>query len=222
MRHLSSALLFLSLLLPAFGQVNSGNTLHGRVNDEIYTAPGGIYRVHIPVLPELGGTVTDTQNVVVFQDNFNVHVSIGSFPQDATQRWELSTRGLKDYLPFFFGNVVMPNFAQSFPGTRIESATFDPKLLGGALYVYTLLPNGSMFSKELGGFRDDTKPLVAKRGNLVFIQHNIVYVVSVELAERVLEGASYKKTTAQEDAILHDRLDQIASTMTFAAPAETK
>jgi hypothetical protein len=217
-----SALLFLSLLLPAFGQDQSSTGLHGRVDGETYTAPGGIYHIHIPVLAELGGTITDTQNVVVFQDDYNVHVSIGAFPQDATQRWELSTRGLKDYLPYFFGNVVMPDFAQTFPGTKIESATFNPNQLGGSLVAYTLLPNGSMFLKQLGGFRDETKPVIAKRGNLVFIRYNIVYVVSVELAERVTEGALFKKTTAQEDAILLDRLDQIVSSMTFTPPAAAK
>jgi hypothetical protein len=74
--------------------------------------------VTIPVLAELGGSVTDTPNVVTFQDEFNTHVSIAAFPQDATQRWELSTRGLKDYLVYFFSNFVLPDFKQAFEGRR--------------------------------------------------------------------------------------------------------
>ncbi|MCF7761743.1 MAG: hypothetical protein K9M98_14685, partial [Cephaloticoccus sp.] len=53
------------------------------------------------------------------------------------------------------------------------------------------------------------------RGNLVFIQHHVVYVVSVELTERTLEGSMYKLTTAQEDEILRSRLDSIVSGMQF-------
>src|SRR5690606_30768692 len=73
--------------------------LVGYIDDVTYVAPGGIYRVKIPVIPELGGTVSDTNNVAVFRDDYTVHVSIGAFPLDATQRWELATRGPKAYLP---------------------------------------------------------------------------------------------------------------------------
>ena len=70
--------------------------LVGRVDGRTYFSPTGAFKVAIPVLPELGGTITDTENVVTFQDDFNTHISIASFPQDATQRWEMSTRGLKE------------------------------------------------------------------------------------------------------------------------------
>lgn len=221
MRRFHSILCCLSLMFLAQSGLAQSATLHGRVEGDTYYAPGGHYQVQIPVLPELGGTIYDTQNVVVFQDQYSVHVSIGAFPQDPTQRWELSTRGLKDYLTYFFGNFVIPDFRQSVPGIKIESALFEPHKLGGALLAYTLLPGGSMFASQVAPFRGDT-PIVAKRGNLVFIRDNIVYVISIELAERVIEGDQYKKTTAQEDAILRHRLDQIADSMTFTIPPTGK
>lgn len=217
-----SALSLFALLTPALVSAQPANGIRGSVDGNTYTAPGGFYSINIPVLPELGGTISDTDNVVVFQDDYNVHVSIGAFPQDATQRWELSTRGLKDYLTYFFSNFVMPDFTQMFPGTKIESTAFNPDQLGGAMLAFTLLPNGSMFNQQVSRFRDSDKPLVAKRGNLVFIRHNVVYVISVELAERVIEGDSYHKSTADEDRILRDRLDQLVSSMTFHAPATDK
>ena len=70
--------------------------LNGKIVDGAYLSPTKAFKVAIPVLPELGGSVTDTDNVVTFEDNFNVHISIAAFPQDATQRWELSNRGPKD------------------------------------------------------------------------------------------------------------------------------
>jgi hypothetical protein len=218
-------LLTLALLAgPLRAQPDEGGppTLNGRVEGNVYVSPTGLFRVAIPVLPELGGNINDTANVVTFQDSFNVHVSIGVFPQDATQRWELSTRGLKDYLPYFFANFVMPDFRQLFSGAAIESAKFAPGVLGGALIVYTLLPGGSMFGDRHAVLGADATPLVAKRGNMVFMHDGYIYVISTELAERVIERSRYKRTTAEEDEILQRRLDDMARKMTFVRQAGDK
>jgi hypothetical protein len=175
----------------------------------------------IPVLPELGGDITDTPNVVTFQDDFNVHVSIAAFPQDATQRWELSTRGLKDYLIYFFSNFVLSDFKQTFEGVQIESAKFVPGLLEGSLLTYLLVPGGTMFRDRLPQLGPDRLP-VAKRGNLLFVRNGHIFVISIELAERVLEGRSYNKTTAEEDEILRNRLTDIVSKISFAKPPATE
>src|SRR5215217_4400515 len=99
----------------------------------------------------LGGEITDTPNVVTFQDDFNVHISIAAFPQDATQRWELSTRGLKDYLIYFFRDFVLADFRQSFEGVQIESAKFGPVpgVSDGALMTFILIPGGTMFGDKV-------------------------------------------------------------------------
>ncbi len=90
-----------SLTLRAQGEPTAdAMPLLGRVDGRTYISPTGAFKVSIPVLPELGGNITDTENVVTFQDDFNTHISIAAFPQDATQRWEMSTRGLKDYLVY--------------------------------------------------------------------------------------------------------------------------
>ena len=218
---LRSALLALALFAgPLLAQPEGLSPgLTGRVEDRTYVSPTGIFRVAIPVLPELGGTITDTPNVVTFQDNYNVHVSIGVFAQDASQRWELSTRGLKDYLVYFFTNYVLPDFRQMYPGGKLESATFAPSVLDGALITYTLLPGGSMFGdKRIIRGADDPAP-VAKRGNLVFVRNGYIFVISTELAERVTEGRAYQKTTAEEDAILRQRLVDLVGKMEFTKPA---
>ena len=190
--------------------------LAGRVEGKSYVSPTGVFRVTIPVLPELGGSITDTPNVVTFQDEFNVHVSIAAFQQDATQRWELSTRGLKDYLIYFFGNFVIPDFKQAFEGTQIESAKFSPGLLDGALIANILLPGGTMFADKIPQYADRFP--IAKRGNLLFVKNGYIFVVSTELAERVIEGKAYNKTTAQEDDILRQRLNDIVDKIQFAKP----
>ncbi|MFM9080530.1 MAG: hypothetical protein ACKOTE_10445, partial [Opitutaceae bacterium] len=98
MSRLPAALI---LSLACLGTLAQAQDLAGRIEGKSYVSPTGQFRVQIPVLPELGGDVTDTPNVVTFQDDFNVYVSIAAFQQDATQRWENSTRGTKDYLIYF-------------------------------------------------------------------------------------------------------------------------
>jgi len=186
----------------------------GTVEGHTYISPTGAFKVVIPVLPELGGTISDTPNVVTFQDDFNVHISIAAFPQDASQRWELSTRGQKDYLVYFFSNFVLADFKQAFEGVSIESAKFMPTLMEGSLITYTLLPGGSMFMDKIPMLSGD-KPPVAKRGNLLFVKNGHIFVISVELAERVLERSTYKKTVAEEDELLRQRLTEAIGRMNF-------
>src|ERR1043165_5473749 len=209
---------FVALLAPLAGRAQS---LVGKVEGKSYVSPTGIFKVIIPVLPELGGDITDTPNVVTFQDDFNVHVSIAAFPQDATQRWEMSTRGLKDYLIYFFSNFVLSDFKQTFEGVQIESAKFVPGMLDGSLLTYLLIPGGTMFGDRVPQLSPDRLP-VAKRGNLLFVRNGHIFVISTELAERVIEGKSYSKTTAEEDEILRNRLVDIVNKIAFAKPPTTE
>ena len=214
------ALLF-AFPLFALAQEPAPAQLAGRVEGRTYVSPTGVFSVTIPVLPELGGSITDTPNVVTFQDEFNTHVSIAAFPQDATQRWELSTRGLKDYLIYFFSNFVLADFKQAFGGAQIESAKFSSTQLDGTLITNILLPGGSMFAEKIPSYDDGRIP-IAKRGNLLFVKNGHIFVVSTELAERVIEGKAYKKTTAEEDDILRQRLNEIVDKIQFARlPAVT-
>lgn len=222
LRFIPVALLLLAGPLRAQPAEGTSVGLNGRVEGRVYVSPTGMFRIAVPVLPELGASISDTANVVTFQDNFNVHVSIGAFRQDATQRWELSTRGLKDYLVYFFGNFIMGDFQQMFAGARIESAVFSTETMNGALFTYILLPGGSMFADKRALLNPDETPPVAKRGNLVFVRDGYVYVISTELAERVIERSSYKKTTAEEDAILRQRLTDIVQKVEFTKPAADK
>jgi hypothetical protein len=212
----------LSALVPAtaLGADEGPPPLEGKIEGRMYVSPTGIFKVAIPVLPELGGDITDTPNVVTFEDDFNTHISIAAFPQDATQRWELSTRGLKDYLIYFFSNFVLSDFKQSFQGVQVESAKFGPvvNVSDGALITFILIPGGTMFADKVAQLGSDGKPPVAKRGNLVFVKNGHIFVVSIELAERVIEGKAYKKTTAEEDDILRTRLNDIMSKIQFAKP----
>jgi hypothetical protein len=196
----------------------SAQGIQGRVEGRTYISPTGTFRVAIPVLPELGGEITDTPNVVTFQDDFNVHVSIAAFPQDATQRWENSTRGTKDYLIYFFSNFVLADFKQNFEGVQIESAKFVPGTLDGSLLTYLLVPGGTMFADRVPAVGTGRLP-VAKRGNLLFVRSGHVFVISIELAEKIIEGKSFSKTTAEEDEILRRRLLDMVDKITFSQPS---
>ena len=214
------AILLIAATAALSAQEAVGPGLVGRIEGgRTYVSPTGQFKVAIPVLPELGGDITDTPNVVTFQDDFNVHVTIAAFPQDATQRWENSTRGLKDYLIYFFSNFVLADFKQTFEGVQIESAKFLPGTLDGALLTYILVPGGTMFGDRVPQIGVSNRIPVAKRGNLLFVRNQHIFVVSMELAERVIEGKAYSKTTEEEDEILRTRLTDIAGKIQFARPA---
>lgn len=195
--------------------------LAGSIDGGVYASPTNAFKIPVPVLPALGGKVHDTDHVVVFKDDFDTHITIGAFKQDATQRWEMETRDTKAYLIYYFGTFVMTDFKRSCPDARIESAGYAANFLDGALFCYILLPGGSMFADQLA-FEPAGKPPVAKRGNVVFVRNGFVYFVSIELAEKVTEGARYNKTPEEEDSILRKRLVDIVSKMQFTAPAPTK
>jgi hypothetical protein len=208
--------LFVLLASSAFAQPEDGPPLNGRIDGKTYIAPSGAFSTSIPVLPELGGTVRDTENVVTFQDAFSTHISIAAFPQDATQRWELTTRGPKDYLLYFFTTFVLSDFKEMFEGSQLESSKFFPNQLDGALIAYILLPGGTMFDDKATVIGD--KLPVAKRGNLLFVKNGYIFVISTELSERIIQGRAYKKTVAEEDELLRQRLNEVVSRMQFPKP----
>ena len=209
---------FLPLLLCSLtlAIVASGAPLVGRMDAETYISPTGEFRIRAPILTELGGTIDDNDSVVTFHDDFGTHISIACFELDATQRWELDTRGLRDYLLYFFNEIVMANFRSRYPESTIESARYLPELLDGSLITYALLPGGSYFEPKstVTGLPSEN-PVVAKRGTLLFVRHRHVYVVSTEQAERALQRSTYNLTTKQEDDQLSTRLTAIVGRMTF-------
>ena len=215
------ALATLAVLAAApFGMAQGSSTLFGRVEGDTYLLGNGAFKIEIPVLAKLGGTITDTKDVVTFEDTYSTHISIAAFPQDATQRWELSTRGSKDYLIYFFSNFVLRDFKQAYQGVTVENTyEFLPGLFDGGLITFVLMPGGSMFADKVPVVTADQKPPVAKRGNLLFVKNGFIYVISIELAERVLEGSAYRKTSAEENAILHRRLLDVTGKIAFAIPA---
>ncbi len=221
-----TSLRFFASLLLALGTVTVGlaqgtpiRGLYGELKGSNYLAPENRYRIAVPVLPELGGHVHDTENVVTFSDNVSTYISIACFPLDMTGRWERDTRGIKEYLSYFFGLHVMPNFAQRFPGATNELSLFTPDIRDGALLVFTLLPGGSSFAAHATTLDLPAgAPLVAKRGNLLFVQNDNIFIISTELAERVTQRSVFHKTPEEENDMLRARLLELANRIQLPAP----
>lgn len=191
---------------------------YGKVDGDTYISPTGLFSIKIPVLPELGGTISDTPNVVTFDDDYSVHLSVGAFPLSPELKSEYETRGAKDFLINFFTGIVMPDFVANFPGSKLEkTAAFLPQFQGGAVLLYSLHPGGSNFERRTR-FSIAIPPVVAKRGNICFVRSGYVFVISTELAERAIERSTYKQTPEEENAILRKRLLDIVAKMQFTPP----
>jgi hypothetical protein len=196
---------------------------YGRVEGDTYISPTGVFRIKIPVLAELGGAVSDTPNSVIFDDDFQIHVSVAAFPLSQDLKSEYETRGPQAFLISFFTGIVMPDFVANFPGSSMEQkAAFLPQLQGGSILIYTLHPGGSNFEIRSTISRA-VKPVVAKWGNLSFVRSGYVFIITTELAERALQRSTYKQTPEEENAILRQRLLDIVAKMQIApSPAESK
>lgn len=212
-RHLATCCLGLLVFTPTRAQVATPPpSLYGEIKGTTYLAPGNRFRMTIPVLPELGGQIHDTENVVTFDDPVSTHVSVACFPLDLSNKWELDTRGIRDYLEFFFKEFVFPDFAQRFPGSTNEASLYSPQLRDGALFVFSLLPGGSAFESRASVLDAPASgPAVAKRGTLLFVQNNSIFILTAELAERVTQRSAFQKTPEQENEILRGRLVELAN-----------
>lgn len=219
-RRFAAPCLGLLLLVTVRAQVAAPPpTLYGEIKGSNYIAPGGRFRMSVPVLPELGGQVHDTENVVTFDDPVSTHVSVACFPFDMTQKWEFETRGVREYLEFFFREFVFSDFDTRFPGSTNEASLFSPQLRDGALFVFSLLPGGSAFEGRNTLLDANARPTaVAKRGTLLFVQNGCVFIISAELAERVTQRAAFQKTPEQENEILRTRLVELAARIQVRAP----
>ncbi|MEO6993215.1 MAG: hypothetical protein ABI273_06280 [Lacunisphaera sp.] len=195
------------------------SALAGRVEGDTYISPTGEFKVQMPVLPELGGSISDTENVVTFSDNYNTHISIACFKLDAAQKWELETSSLRDYLLYFFNHFVLADFQTRFPNSSIESARFLPTLMSGTMITFALLPGGSYFeAKNKIGAEAVQPPVIAKRGTMLFVRKRYIYVISSELAERATQRTTYNRTVDQENQLLTERLTTLLNRITFTEP----
>ena len=215
------ASLLVSGLLPATtpAQELPDSGLYGEIRNGHYTAPEGRFRLPVPVLPELGGRTIDTEAVVTFTDEVSTHLSVACFPLDLSNKWELETREIKDYLAYFFGEHVYSNFARRYPGVANERSEFTPDLRGGALFVFTLLPGGSAFADRATVLEGAAgPPPVAKRGTLLFVERGCIFILSTELAERVTQRSAFQKTADEENDLLRTRLLDLVQKLQVTLP----
>jgi hypothetical protein len=196
--------------------------LYGQLRGTTYVAPENRFRIAVPVLPELGGRIDDTENVVTFSDEVSTHVSIACFPLDLSNKWERDTRGIREYLAFFYGELVFPDFARRFPEAATERMLYTPDLHDGALFAFTLLPGGSAFEARSSVLDTPGSAPAAKRGNLLFVHNDSIFILSIELAERVTQRSAFHKTADEENDILRDRLIELAQRMQLPRRAQPR
>ena len=209
------------LAAPLFAQ-EEPITLQGSIDDNnYYTSPGGHYRIPVPVLAELGGSVEDSMTVTDFRDGYGTHVLIASLPLEPALRARLDTSSKKDFLTWFYAQQVQAEYQRSYPGAKTEAARFIPGLQDGTLFATILLPQGSAF-RDLLFLKESEEEPAAKRGSFIFVKNDRLFIVTTELYERILKRDSFKKTPEEEDAILRERLMELLGKMTFPATAPAR
>ena len=226
---LSSLLAFTVFSLPSVAQPPAPTEaaaqpetpeLCGQIDEGLYHAPSGAYAVPLPVLRGDAAVVMDTDTVVVFKDKLSVLVTIAAFPMPAFARWQHATQTPRDYLVAFFRDNILRDYTKEFPESRVETVKFLPEYHDGTLLVYTVMPGGSAFDLDpVSASLPGHAPGVAKRGHLVFVKNNFVFVLAIELAERVTKRSEFQLSTADEDRVLLERLVTVVTAMQIPAPS---
>ena len=193
-------------------------TLLGRIENDRYIAPGEVFSVALPALDPATASVFDNGEIVVFKDRTSTLLTIAAFPMPPIAKFDYDTEGPRDYLIAFFRDNIVRDYREAFPDSAIESARFLPGVFGGTTVAFTLLPGGSAFTPPTAAAGSLPRP-VAKRGHLIFVQGDRIYVVAIELAERVTQPDTYKLTTEEEDRALFGRLVTVLSSLRIPAGA---
>ncbi len=199
---------------PDSAQAGTGTRLLGTIEAGRYHAPDDAFSVAVPVLHGDNPSITDNGEIVVFRDQVATLLTIAAFRMPAIAKWEHETTEPREYLIAFFRDNILRDYNREFPGSQIESARFLPGFQGGALVAFALLPGGSAFAAPASGGAGATPP-IAKRGHVVFVRDERIYVVAIELAERVTRGADFKLTMREEDRVLFDRLITVLAATRF-------
>ena len=168
----------------------------------------------------LGGVITDTESLVVFDDAYLTHLTIANYPLDATQKWDLSISTPKEYLIDFFGKFVLKNYRDVYKDVPVrvdEQARFIPSMFGGAFIGYITIPGGTYFASRIYHLAPDfAKPRIAKYGVLLFGSTTEPSSSSAwNWPNARPRAARYQLTSDQEDTTLRARLLDIASKIQF-------
>jgi hypothetical protein len=220
MRGLSILVGFIAVGIASSEAAPEPTPLLGELIQNTYHSPNQAYSITVPISLDVGGTVTDTPQVVTFQDEFNLHASIACFDVDTAQNREDQARGRRDYLIWFYRQQVHPQFQKRFEGASIDSARFVPEMLHGSLIVYSRLPAGSMFEDRLDFSLVETTT-EAIRGNMLFVESGHLYVVSLELAKLLLNPESRALPLDEQQDLLRKQLLDIVGRMTFRSSAKS-
>ena len=165
------------------GEMDAGDfrpdELRGRIEEGRYYSPTEAFDIAIPMLVGDRPLILDNPNIVVFRDDVRTMLTIAAIKLGPFDKWEYETTSPRDFLIQFFRENVLADYSEAFPGTSVESARLVNDLERGALLVNTLHPNGSAFEVDPIVRNDpNTTPPVAKRGNLLFVHGDHVFVIS--------------------------------------------
>ena len=129
-------------------------------------------------------------------------------------RARLDTGTKKDFLSWFYAQQIQAEYQRSYPGAKTEAARFIPGLQDGTLFATILLPQGSAF-RDLLFLNENEQEPAAKRGSLIFVKNDRIFMITTELSDRILKRDTFKKTSEEEDTILRQRLTELLGRMTF-------
>lgn len=170
--------------------------LAGKIKADIYIAPKELFRVPVPVLADLGGTVTDGLGFVHFTDDIGHLFRIEYMELPPDQVTGALAIGEQDFFNRFLRLFYLPNTVwQVMPESKILAQAFAKEPDGPMQLTWMFLPHGSITMNSRAGKppeRDDSYREIA-----LFMRKNMVYIVSLAPSDPQV-GIFDKKTPPEE------------------------
>jgi len=184
------------------------------IKEKIYSSPSQVFKVPVPVDRNLGGNIADATNAVSFTDDFGrlFRIEFSSLPSQWGSRLGKADKeqSLKDFLE----QAYLPaTILKAIPDASVEYLEYMDQILGGALYAEAYLPKGSINAVSKGGSsfaRED-----AKRGLLLFLHKNNIFIISTCLMQLSSDGSSDIKEKEKIRGLLKNNTLSFAQSIQF-------
>ena len=157
------------------------SNLQGKIEDTIYISAKGKFKVPIPVNKQWGGMIQDTPQAVSFTDDFGRLYRIEC---SNSETYKLQAIEKKSYLQEFLNGFYLPQTVFHYrPSARIIEEYYIVDLLDGAYFCIVNIPEGSITVSSSD--RKNYTQHEARRGLLLFIIKNRIYIVSSDVGEKL-------------------------------------
>ena len=184
------------------------------VQEGMHTHVSGLYQVPVPVEEFMGGKMMEQPYALIFTNDFGSLYRIENIGLPPEEQANLDEMGRDVYLEYFLNEMFMKQAVLvSIPTATVDHKEYLPDRFGGALYARLNLPGGSILAEQING--SEAKRLDARRGTLIFLREQTLYIVGVGLMEIAVLDEPDEAELERRNGLLKTNTLEFADTIQF-------